>query len=199
MQKGDYVWVTHFKHRSLYKYTRVAKGQGGVEIMSMKDLVLVMRDMLRYVQDVRAVRGMGRGLSDHHVVLYKVSLVGAWIKRREVVIGVRRIRSEKMREHQYREEYARSLEGKGVEWDGGNNFEHMWEQVNSGMAESDSVRVGGKNPKNVWWNNEVKGAVRRMEATWKEVLAACDEEAKERFMEAYRERLKGVYIRAKRK
>ena len=47
------------------------------------------------MQDVRAVGGMGRGLSDHHVILCKVSLVGAWIKRREVVAGARRIRSEK--------------------------------------------------------------------------------------------------------
>ena len=58
---------------------------------------------------------MGRGLSDYHVVLYKVRLVGAWIKRREEVVGARSIRSEKLREHQYREGYARSLEGKGVE------------------------------------------------------------------------------------
>ena len=46
--------------------------------------------------------------------------------RREVVDGARRIRSEKLREHQYREGYARSLEGKRVEWDGENNVEHMW-------------------------------------------------------------------------
>ena len=45
--------------------TRVAKGQGGVEAKSMIDLVLVKRGMLRYVQDVRAVRGMGRDPSDH--------------------------------------------------------------------------------------------------------------------------------------
>ena len=69
---------TYFKHRSLHKYTRVARGRDGVEIKSMIDLVLVKRDMLRYVQEyVRAVRGMGRGLSDHHVVLRKVRLVGA--------------------------------------------------------------------------------------------------------------------------
>ena len=53
----------------------------------MIDLVLVKRNMLRYVQDVRAVRGMARGLSDHHVVLCKVKLVEEWIKRREVVFG----------------------------------------------------------------------------------------------------------------
>ena len=42
----------------------------------------------------------------------------------------------------------------------------MWEQVKWAMVESarevcDSVRVGGKNPKNVWWNEEMKVAVRR--------------------------------------
>ena len=61
---------------------------------------------------------MGRGFSDHYVVLYKVWLVGTWIKRREVVVEARMIRSKKLREHQYREGYARSLEEKGVEWDG---------------------------------------------------------------------------------
>ena len=48
---------TYFKHRSLHKYTRVATGQEGVEIKSMTDLGLVKRDILRYVQNVRAVRG----------------------------------------------------------------------------------------------------------------------------------------------
>ena len=55
--------------------------------------------MLRYVEDVRAVRGRRRGLSDHHVVLCKIKLEGAWIKRREVVAGTRRIRSEKLWKH----------------------------------------------------------------------------------------------------
>ena len=58
---------------------------------------------------------MGRGLSGHYVLLCKIRLVGAWIKRREVVVGARRIRSEKLREHQYREGYGRSLEGKELE------------------------------------------------------------------------------------
>ena len=53
-----------------------------MQVKSITDLVLVKKDMLRYVQDVRAVRGMGQGPLDHHVVLCKVRLVGAWIKRR---------------------------------------------------------------------------------------------------------------------
>ena len=65
----------------------------------MIDQVLVNWDVLRYVQEVRVVRGMGRDLSDHHVVLYKVRLVGAWIKKSGVVVEARRIRTEKLREH----------------------------------------------------------------------------------------------------
>ena len=129
---------------------------------------------------MRAVRGMGQGLSDHHVVLCKVRLVRVWIKRREEVVETIRIRSEKLREHQYRERYARSLEGNRVEGNGDNNAEHMWEQVKRAMPESarevcGSVREGGKNPKSVWWNDEVKAMVRRKEAAWKEGLSTTNE------------------------
>ena len=42
-----------------------------------------------------------------------------------MVVRARRIRGEKLREHQCRKGYAKSLEGKGVEWDGDNDVEHM--------------------------------------------------------------------------
>ena len=58
----------------------------------MIDLVLVKTDMLHYVNDASSVRGMGRGLSAHHAVLCKVRLVGAWIKRRELVDETRKIK-----------------------------------------------------------------------------------------------------------
>ena len=56
--------------------------------------------VLRFVQGVKAVRGMGRCISDHHIVVCKVRLLGTWIKRREVVGRARRIRSEKLRKRQ---------------------------------------------------------------------------------------------------
>ena len=71
MQKGDSVCVTHFKHRSLHEYTRVVRGRDSVKIKSMIGLVLVKRDMLRYVQDVRVEKDWTQR-SDHHVVLCKV-------------------------------------------------------------------------------------------------------------------------------
>ena len=45
------------------------------------------------------------------------------------------------------------------------NVEHMWEQVKWPMVESPrevcgSVRAGCKNPKSVWWNDEIKAAER---------------------------------------
>ena len=35
------------------------------------------------------------------------------------------------------------------------------------------VRVGEKSPKSVWWNDEIKDAIRRKEAAWKGLLAAA--------------------------
>ena len=96
--------------------------------------------------------------------------------------GARKIRREKLREHRYGEGCARSLEGKGVEWDGENIVYHMWEQVKPEMLESarkvcGSVRVGGGNPKSVWWNVQVKREVKRKKASRKQVLGARDEDA----------------------
>ena len=50
----------------------------------------------------------------------------------------------------------------------------MWEQVNWAMVESARevcglVRVGGGNPKSVWWNDQVKAAVKSKEDAWKEL------------------------------
>ena len=59
----------------------MVKGKGGVEVKNITDLMLGKKDTQHLVQDVRAVRGMEQGLSDHHVVLCIVRLVGVWIKR----------------------------------------------------------------------------------------------------------------------
>ena len=47
--------------------------------------------------------------------------------------------------------------------------------VKSAREVCGSVRVGGKNPKCVWWNDEVKAAVRRKETAWEKVLGVIDE------------------------
>ena len=72
------------------------------------------------------MREMGLDLLYPNVVMCKVRSVGAWRKRIEVLDGARGNISEKLRERQYRERYARFLEGKRVEWVRENKVEHMW-------------------------------------------------------------------------
>ena len=65
-----------------------------------------------------------------------------------------------------------------------------WAIVKSAREVCGSVRVGEKNPKSVWWSDDIKAAVRRKEA-------ASDEETKERCTELYREekrKVKSIYI-----
>ena len=56
-ERGLCVGNRYHVHRSLHKYARLARGQDGEEVKSMIGLVLMKKDKLRYVQDVRAMRG----------------------------------------------------------------------------------------------------------------------------------------------
>ena len=58
-ERGLCVGSTYLKYKSMHKYTRVARAQDGVEVKSIIYLALVKKDMLHFVQCVRAVRGMG--------------------------------------------------------------------------------------------------------------------------------------------
>ena len=64
-----------------------------------------------------------------------------------MVVGARRIRSEKLREDQYREGYIRSVEGKKV--GGDNNANYMFGQVKGQWLKvrevCGSMRVGDRN------------------------------------------------------
>ena len=42
--------------------------------------------------------------------------------------------------------------------------------VESAREVCSSVRVGEKNPESVWWNDEIKAAVKRNEDAWKPVM-----------------------------
>ena len=66
-------------------------------------------------------------------------------KKRGVVNDAMRVRSEKLRVHQYRKGYARSLERKIVEWDEESNVKHLWEQEKKAMVESAREVYGSVN------------------------------------------------------
>ena len=92
--RGMCVGNTFFDHKSVHKYTRVGTDRNGNEVKSLIDLVLVKKEMLKYVMDVKAVRGMGMGISDNYIVLCKIVFVGAWMEKKDRRTEMGRIRSE---------------------------------------------------------------------------------------------------------
>ena len=57
-----------------------------------------------------------------------------------MVNWVRRIRSEKLKEHQYMEECAWGLESKKVDWNEGGNIEQIWQQAKREMVDSERTQ-----------------------------------------------------------
>ena len=49
------------------KWRRVYTGRNGMKAISTIDVLLIKRDTLRYVHDVRVVKGMRGVISDHSV------------------------------------------------------------------------------------------------------------------------------------
>ena len=123
---GQCVGNTYFQHRSIHTYTRVARGRDGVDTEHDRSSA-GEEGYAAICAECEDGDRDGTRLPRPPYILCKVTLVGPWIKRREVVVRAWSIRSEKLREHQYSEGYTRYLEGKGVEWNGDDNVEHMWE------------------------------------------------------------------------
>ena len=52
--------MLYLKRKNVHKYACVVFGRDGVEVMSIIDFVLVKRDMLEYVHDMKAVRELDK-------------------------------------------------------------------------------------------------------------------------------------------
>ena len=61
--------------------------------------------------------------------------------------------------------------------------------VESAKEVCGSMIIGGRNPKSVWWNDQVNVAAKRKEEAWKQVLGDRDENARERCLEVYKEEI----------
>ena len=176
----------------MHKYTRVGVDRDGLEVKSLIDLVLVKKEMQKYVLDVKAVRGLGMGISDHYIVLCKIRLVGTWMEKKEIRKGVGRIKSEKLNEQGCKEKYVRTLVNKSVECEQ-DGTEQIWSQMKDALVSSEKevcgcAKVGSKNVNSEMWNDEVKQAVNSKKEAWLNVLKANDEVLKDRCMEVYKEK-----------
>ena len=194
VERGMCVCNTFFDHKSVHKYTRVGTGRDGTEVKSLIDVVLVKKEMLKYVMDVKSVRGMGMGISDHYIVLCKIKFVGAWMEKKGRGMEVGRIRSERLSEQSCKEEYSRILVSREVVC-GEGDFERVWKQVKEAVVGSAKevcgcVKIGNMNVKSELWSEEVKQAVERKKVAFLNVLKANDVISKERCMDVYREERK---------
>ena len=150
---------TYFEHKNIHKYTRIGKARDR-EVRSMIDLILVKRDMLKYLCDVKVVRGLSGDLSDHLIVLCKIRLIGTWMERKERNRKGERIRSERLKNEEYKREYKQAIENKSGRVHGELDVEIMWEQVKSIIVESarevcGTARPGCKRKGSEWYNSAV--------------------------------------------
>ena len=78
------------------------------------DLLLVRRDILKNVRDIKIMRGMGKSSQDHYVVLCKLKLMVTWIKEREglKLAGI-----------------SQAFLNEILKWDNVNDIEQMWENL----------------------------------------------------------------------
>ena len=51
------------------KYAKMRRGRDVIEVMNLIHLALVKKGVPKYVYNLKTVNGLGRGISDHSVVL----------------------------------------------------------------------------------------------------------------------------------
>ena len=100
MEGGVCAWVgvMDFNHKNVDMYNRVAKGEDRVHVVSKMNLV-IKRESLKYVHEVKIVREEAQVISDHSFVLCYVKVMGTQMKRKEEMNGDGIIRIEKLREN----------------------------------------------------------------------------------------------------
>jgi len=181
---------TFFKHKDIHKFTFVGRARGGVN-KSMIDYVMVRKEMLRDVCDVLSVRGLGGGLSDHMIVLCKMRMKGVWLKQQRRTNDAVRIKSERLREEMYKNEYVEGIQRNSGDVNTDVEVEQLWTQVKSkivGCAREvcGCSKTGRRKKGSEWWSDEVKKGIEKKEDAWKKVLQSGGQEIREQRMEEYK-------------
>ena len=79
------------------------------EVKSMIDLILINSSMMKDAYDVRSIRGLVGGLSDHMIVLCRFRLSRVWFRSGKDIQKGSRVRSEKLREMEKGKAYEREI------------------------------------------------------------------------------------------
>ena len=199
VERDMVVGNTFFKKKDIYKYTWVRQEDGRVVDRALMDYVVVSRNVIGRLLDVRVLRGESGGMSDHYLVEGKLKVGMRWRRARQTgcVREVLKVsewdKSEKVRE------YQEKLEGEwnAVKERGNGDVEEEWQLFRNavvGCAEEvcGMRRVGGGVRKgSEWWCEEARVAVAEKRYAYELWLQSKDEGSYERYKEK-RNRVKRV-------
>ena len=73
---------TLLKKKDIHKYTWMRQDNGRVLDGATMDYVVVSRNVMEQLLNVRVLRGDGRGISDHFLVEGKLRVGMRWVNRR---------------------------------------------------------------------------------------------------------------------
>ena len=195
-ERGLFLANTFFPHKMIHRYTwRRAEQKGLIDYMA------VDKSLKRDVTDAKVVRGMF-DCSDHFAVLMKLKMRDKWIFGRVEKGERRRLRSERFREREVREEYknvlTEELESEREMLYGERNVEVMYEILKTAVRDVTERVVGTKVVRkrkkkgNAWWTDEVKEAVEKKREAYKKTL-------ERNVPERVRNERKRVYVEYKRR
>ena len=189
---------TFFEHKLIHRFTWV--GVGGREGQkSMIDFIAADERIRADVVDAKVVRGLFSGASDHFPVLMKVRTRGQWI-RGAGNESVRRVRTERLNEEQYKREYMKVVNEKlgrkltELEMEGEErNLDVIWRNFKEIVLEVVENIVGYKTIKkkrkrgDPWWSEEIKKSIEEKKKLYKKTLdKSVREEERTRRVEEYK-------------
>src|SRR5277367_2095428 len=151
----------------------------------MIDFVLVKKAMLESIHDVKCLKVLSGGVSDHVIVMCKVKLKFEW-GRKIGNAGIRTmIRVEKLRDAEFAGRYREKVKDTYEEREDDGNVSRMWNELKGKMlAATEEVCgtriVGGRKRGTAWWSDELKVASSEKSKAWLKLIDARTRDEKKR-------------------
>ena len=185
---------TFFKKKVINKYTWRRTAHGRIVEKALMDYVVVSRRALKHVLDVKVMRGVASGMSDHFFVEGKIRVGMSRVKNRNDGAVRKALKVSELKKREKAEEYQERLLREwnlmsGLECVG---VEEEWQKFKSAVLEcaekvcgmrrvGNGVRRGGE-----WWCEEVRMAVKEKRQAFEVWLQRKDGASYEMYKEKRR-------------
>ena len=108
---------SYFKKKVIHKYTWIRNAHGRIVNRAVMDYVMVLRRVLKDLLDVRVLRGVGSGISDHFFVEGRMRVKMSANNRRRKINGISRkvLKVSELSRREKVEEYQERQTGEGMD------------------------------------------------------------------------------------